>query len=37
MAFVVTDACTKDFICASECATFAIHPTADEYPTEAED
>jgi NAD-dependent dihydropyrimidine dehydrogenase PreA subunit len=30
MAFVVTDACTKDFICASECATYAIHPTADE-------
>ncbi len=30
MAFVVTDACTKDFICASECATFAIHPAADE-------
>ena len=30
MAYVVTDACTKDFICVAECATFAIHPTADE-------
>ncbi len=31
MAFVVTDACTKDFICASECSTYAIHPaSADE-------
>jgi len=26
MAYVVTDACTKDFICVSECATGAIAP-----------
>jgi len=31
MAYVITDACTKDFICASECATAAIAPaSADE-------
>jgi len=31
MAYVITDACTKDLICASECATAAIAPaTADE-------
>ncbi|MGA3347116.1 MAG: 4Fe-4S dicluster domain-containing protein [Terracidiphilus sp.] len=28
MAYVITDACTKDFICASECATAAIAPTS---------
>ena len=31
MAYVITDACTKDFICASECAPAAIAPaSADE-------
>jgi NAD-dependent dihydropyrimidine dehydrogenase PreA subunit len=30
MAYVVTDACTKDFVCAAECATFAIHPNPGE-------
>jgi NAD-dependent dihydropyrimidine dehydrogenase PreA subunit len=28
MAYVVTDACTKDFVCAAECATSAIAPLA---------
>jgi ferredoxin len=28
MAYVVTDACTLDFVCAAECATAAIAPTA---------
>jgi ferredoxin len=26
MAYVITDACTKDLICAAECATAAIAP-----------
>jgi NAD-dependent dihydropyrimidine dehydrogenase PreA subunit len=26
MAYVVTDACKKDFICAAECSTAAIAP-----------
>jgi len=26
MAYVVTDACIKDFLCAPECATAAIAP-----------
>ncbi len=26
MAYVITDACTKDFVCAAECATGAIAP-----------
>ena len=26
MAYVVTDACTKDFVCVTECATAAIVP-----------
>ena len=26
MAYVVTDACIKDFVCAAECATDAIAP-----------
>jgi NAD-dependent dihydropyrimidine dehydrogenase PreA subunit len=26
MAYVVTDACTKDFACVAECATAAIAP-----------
>ena len=30
MAYVVTDACTKDFICAAECATAAIAPVAGD-------
>jgi Fe-S-cluster-containing hydrogenase component 2 len=28
MAYVITDACIKDYICASECATAAIAPAA---------
>lgn len=28
MAYVITDACTKDFVCAAECATAAIAPTS---------
>ena len=28
MAYVVTDACTKDFVCVSECSTAAIAPQA---------
>jgi NAD-dependent dihydropyrimidine dehydrogenase PreA subunit len=30
MAYVVTDACTKDFVCVAECATVAIAPAADD-------
>ena len=30
MAYVVTDACTKDFVCAAECATAAIAPQASD-------
>ena len=26
MAYVITDACTKDFVCVTECATAAIAP-----------
>lgn len=26
MAYVVTDACSKDFVCVAECATAAIAP-----------
>lgn len=26
MAYVVTDACTKDFVCVAECPTSAIAP-----------
>jgi NAD-dependent dihydropyrimidine dehydrogenase PreA subunit len=26
MAYVVTDACTKDFVCVAECTTAAIAP-----------
>lgn len=26
MAYVVTDACTKDFVCVAECSTAAIAP-----------
>jgi ferredoxin len=28
MAYVITDACTKDFLCAAECATAAISPAS---------
>jgi ferredoxin len=31
MAYVITDACTKDFVCVTECATAAIAP----QPTDA--
>ena len=30
MAYVVTDACTKDFVCVAECATQAIAPQAED-------
>ncbi|HEX7728962.1 MAG TPA: ferredoxin family protein [Terracidiphilus sp.] len=30
MAYVVTDACVKDFACVSECATAAIAPQQDD-------
>ena len=30
MAYVVTDACTKDFACVAECATAAIAPTVGD-------
>jgi ferredoxin len=30
MAYVVTDACTKDFVCVAECATSAIAPQASD-------
>jgi len=30
MAYVITDACQKDFLCATECTTTAIHPMSDE-------
>ena len=30
MAYVVTDACIKDFVCVADCATAAIAPTADD-------
>jgi NAD-dependent dihydropyrimidine dehydrogenase PreA subunit len=30
MAYVVTDACTKDFVCVAECSTAAIAPMADD-------
>jgi ferredoxin len=30
MAYVVTDACIKDFVCAAECATAAIAPVAGD-------
>ncbi len=31
MAYVVTDACIKDFVCATECATAAISPQAADH------
>ena len=30
MAFVVTDACTKDFVCVAECSTSAIAPAESD-------
>jgi len=30
MAYVVTDACIKDFACVAECATAAIAPQASD-------
>jgi len=30
MAYVVTDACTKDFVCVDECSTAAIAPMAGD-------
>ncbi len=30
MAYVVTDACVKDFVCVAECATAAIAPQASD-------
>jgi NAD-dependent dihydropyrimidine dehydrogenase PreA subunit len=30
MAYVITDACTKDFVCATECATSAIAPQVSD-------
>lgn len=30
MAYVVTDACIKDFVCVPECATAAIAPQAGD-------
>lgn len=30
MAYVITDACTKDFVCVESCPTNSIHPTQDE-------
>ena len=30
MAYVITDACIKDFVCAAECSTAAIAPTEDD-------
>jgi NAD-dependent dihydropyrimidine dehydrogenase PreA subunit len=32
MAYVITDACIKDFLCAAECATTAIAPAAADDP-----
>jgi NAD-dependent dihydropyrimidine dehydrogenase PreA subunit len=30
MAYVITDACIKDFLCVAECTTAAIAPTAED-------
>lgn len=30
MAYVVTDACIKDFLCVAECSTSAIAPMASD-------
>jgi NAD-dependent dihydropyrimidine dehydrogenase PreA subunit len=34
MPYVVTDACTKDFICVATCPNNAIHPAEDEAAAE---
>jgi ferredoxin len=35
MAYVITDACIKDFVCAAECATAAIMPATEGDPAAA--
>lgn len=30
MAYVITDACIKDFVCVTECATAAIAPQSSD-------
>ena len=35
MAYVVTDACVKDFVCVAECATAAIAPQAGDEAADA--
>ncbi len=35
MAYVITDACIKDFVCAAECATAAIMPASAGDPAAA--
>lgn len=30
MPYVITDSCTKDFVCVDACSTYAIHPAKDE-------
>lgn len=35
MAYVITDACIKDFICAEDCATAAIMPASADDPAAA--
>ena len=34
MAYVVTDACTKDFVCVEACPNNAIHPAAGDAAAE---
>lgn len=34
MAYVITDACVKDYLCVDSCSTYAIHPAKDEAGTE---
>jgi NAD-dependent dihydropyrimidine dehydrogenase PreA subunit len=34
MAYVVTDACTKDFVCVAECSTAAIAPNVGDADAE---
>lgn len=35
MAYVITDACIKDFVCAAECAVSAIAPATADDPAAA--
>jgi ferredoxin len=35
MAYVITDACLKDFVCAPECAVAAIAPASSDDPAAA--